>query len=56
MPLPPPNGRRRVGLGDVYPQIDAGRHHLWRVAADEVVVAAATGGWRFTLLSRRVKA
>ena len=40
MPLPPPNGRRRVLIEDVYPQIDAGRHPVCRVAGDEVVVTA----------------
>jgi starch synthase (maltosyl-transferring) len=41
MPLPPPNGCRRVVIEDVYPQIDAGRHPVCRVVGDEVVVTAA---------------
>jgi starch synthase (maltosyl-transferring) len=41
MPLPPPNGRRRVVIEDVSPQIDSGRHHICRVAGDEVAVTAA---------------
>ena len=41
MPLKPPNGRRRVVIEDVNPQIDAGRHQICRVAGDEVVVTAA---------------
>jgi hypothetical protein len=56
MPLLPPNGRTRVVIGDVRRQIAAGRHQIRRVAGNGIVVAPATGGWRFTLLSRRVKA
>jgi starch synthase (maltosyl-transferring) len=41
MPLKPPNGRRRVVIEDVSPQIDAGRHPICRVAGYEVVVTAA---------------
>lgn len=41
MPLLPPNGRRRVVIEDVNPQIDAGRHPVCRVAGDEVIVTAA---------------
>ena len=41
MPLPPPDGRRRVVIEDVNPQIDAGRHRICRVVGDEVVVSAA---------------
>ena len=41
MPLLPPNGRRRVVIEEVNPQIDAGRHPICRVAGDEVVVTAA---------------
>ncbi len=41
MPLTPPDGRRRVTIEDVHPQIDAGHHHICRVAEDEVVVTAA---------------
>jgi len=41
MPLKPSNGRRRVVIEDVNPQIDAGRHPVCRVAGDEVVVTAA---------------
>ncbi len=41
MPLPPPNGRRRVVIEDVNPQIDAGRYHICRVSGDNVVVTAA---------------
>jgi len=41
MPLPPPNGRRRVVIEDVNPQLDMGRHPVCRVAGDEVVVTAA---------------
>jgi starch synthase (maltosyl-transferring) len=41
MPLLPPDGRRRVVIEDVNPQIDAGRHPVCRVAGDEVVVTAA---------------
>jgi starch synthase (maltosyl-transferring) len=40
MPLFPPNGRRRVVIEDVNPQIDAGRHRVCRVAGDEVAVTA----------------
>ena len=41
MPLPPLNGRRRVVIEDVHPQIAAGRHPVCRIAGDEVVVTAA---------------
>lgn len=41
MPLTPPNGRRRVVIEDVNPQIDAGRHRVCRVAGDDVIVTAA---------------
>ena len=41
MPLPPSNGRRRVVIEDVYPQIDAGRHPVCRIVGDEVDVTAA---------------
>ncbi|MGB6727779.1 MAG: alpha-1,4-glucan--maltose-1-phosphate maltosyltransferase [Terracidiphilus sp.] len=41
MPLPPPDGSRRVVIEDVNPQIDAGRHRICRVVGDEVVVSAA---------------
>src|SRR5580698_7337443 len=41
MPLPPVDGRRRVVIEDVSPQIDAGRHPVRRVAGDEVAVTAA---------------
>jgi len=41
MPLKPSNGRRRVVIEYVNPQIDAGRHPVCRVAGDEVVVTAA---------------
>ena len=41
MPLKPPNGRRRVVIEDVNPQIDGGRHQICLVAGDEVVVTAA---------------
>jgi len=41
MPLLPPNGRRRVVIEDVNPQLDEGRHTVCRVAGDEVVVTAA---------------
>jgi len=41
MPLTPSNGRRRVVIEDVYPQIDAGRHPICRIVGDEVAVTAA---------------
>jgi starch synthase (maltosyl-transferring) len=41
MPLPPHNGRRRAVIEDVYPQVDSGRHPIYRVVGDEVVVTAA---------------
>ncbi|MGB7743084.1 MAG: alpha-1,4-glucan--maltose-1-phosphate maltosyltransferase [Terracidiphilus sp.] len=41
MPLKPTNGRRRVVIEDVNPQVDAGRHQICRVAGDDVVVTAA---------------
>jgi starch synthase (maltosyl-transferring) len=41
MPLLPPNGRRRVVIEDVSPQLDGGRHPIRRIAGDEVVVTAA---------------
>jgi len=56
MPLLSPNGRTRIVIEDVRSQIAASRHHLRRIAGDGNVVAAATGGGQFTLLSGRVKA
>jgi starch synthase (maltosyl-transferring) len=41
MPLKPPNGRRRVVIEEVDPQIDAGRHPICRVVGDEIAVTAA---------------
>jgi starch synthase (maltosyl-transferring) len=41
MPLPPANGRRRVVIEDVSPQIDAGRHPVCRVIGDRLIVTAA---------------
>jgi starch synthase (maltosyl-transferring) len=41
MPLPPANGRRRVVIEDVNPQVDAGRHPVCRVAGDPLIVTAA---------------
>ena len=41
MPLPPANGRRRVVIEDVSPQIDAGRHPVSRVTGDRFIVTAA---------------
>jgi len=41
MPLPPANGRRRVVIEDVSPQIDAGRHPVYRVVGDRLIVMAA---------------
>ncbi len=41
MPLKPSNGRRRVVIEDVNPQVDAGRHPVSRVAGEEVAVTAA---------------
>ena len=45
MPLPPANGpvngRRRVVIEDVSPQIDAGRHPVCRVVGDRLIVTAA---------------
>ena len=41
MPLLPPNGRRRVVIEDVNPQIEGGRLSVCRVVGDEVAVTAA---------------
>ena len=41
MPLPPANGRRRVVIEDINPEIDAGRHPICRVIGDRLIVTAA---------------
>ncbi len=37
----PPNGRNRVVIEEITPQVDAGRHPACRIAGDTVVVTAA---------------
>ncbi len=39
--MKPPNGRRRVVIEEVSPQVDGGRHAVRRIAGDEVAVTAA---------------
>ncbi len=56
MPLLALNGRKRVAIEEVCPQIEAARHPSCRDAGNQVVVIAATGGRRFTFRSGRVKA
>ncbi len=42
--MKPRNGRNRVVIEEIQPQVDAGRHPVCRVAGDEVVVTAAIFG------------
>src|ERR1700679_943657 len=41
MPLPPANGRKRVVIEDLNPEIDAARHPVCRVIGDRFSVTAA---------------
>lgn len=42
--MKPPNGRNRVVIEEIKPQVDSGRHPVCRVVGDEVVVTAAIFG------------
>ena len=38
--MKPPNGRNRVVIEEINPQVDGGRHPVCRIVGDEVVVTA----------------
>jgi starch synthase (maltosyl-transferring) len=42
--MKPPNGRNRVVIEEITPQVDAGRHPVCRILGDQVVVTAAIFG------------
>jgi starch synthase (maltosyl-transferring) len=52
--MKPANGRNRVVIEEINPQVDAGRHPVCRIAGDEIVVTAAIFGDGHDLLGAQL--